>query len=103
MQQKWRIAGGLCLVGCVLMVVFSGTVVRPGISRLVLLVYWGSFLLLLMGALWAALLDLRFTRMEFKLHERALFRDTFMTEEFRKALADAQRQKHDASKSSEEG
>jgi len=78
-QLVWRIAGVVCLVGCLLMVFMSGTILHPGMSRIMVAGYWFVFVLLMMAALYSALLDLRFTRMEFKMRERALFQETFIT------------------------
>jgi len=90
-QLVWRIAGVVCLVGCLLMVFMSGTILHPGMSRIMVAGYWFVFVLLMMAALYSALLDLRFTRMEFKMRERALFQETFMTDEFRKVVEDAKK------------
>ena len=90
-QSKWRFAGGVFLLVGLLMVLLSGIVLRPGMGWLMLTAYWVVFVLLLMAALYIAMLDLRFTRLEFKMREREIFHETFMSEEFRQALNDARK------------
>ena len=90
-KTTWRVAGAICLLTAFIMVLLSSRFMYPGMNKVVLVAYWVVFVILLMGALYAALLDLRFTRLEYKARERDLFRDTFMTEEFRQVLAEAQK------------
>jgi len=71
------------------MAVMSFNLARSDISLWVLTGYWGLFLLFLVAALYIAFLDLRYTRMRYKMTERELFRDTFMTDEFKQAIRDA--------------
>ncbi|MBL7644575.1 MAG: hypothetical protein JNK74_00155 [Candidatus Hydrogenedentes bacterium] len=52
--------------------------------------YWGLFLVSLLVALYMALLDLRYIRMQYSLGEKELFEDTLGSEEFRAALRKAQ-------------
>ncbi len=66
---------------------WSGT--RPGVTSLepvYQIAYWGLFLVSLLVALYMALLDLRYTRMQYSLGEKELFEDTLGSEEFRTAL-----------------
>ncbi len=91
MRRTWRIAGILCLMLCLMMVLMGGVVLRPGMNRMLLAGYWVVFVLLMMAALWIAMLDVRFTRLEYKIRERALFHEAFMTD--RQALEDAKRQR----------
>ena len=88
-QNKLRLLGISCLAVCFFMVMFSRNVIRPGVSPVLLIVYWGAFLVLFLTALWIAFLDIRFTRAEFKAHERELFRQTFLNDEFRRSLHEA--------------
>lgn len=88
-RWKWRLAGGICLLACLLMVLLSGWVLGPGIGWPTLTVYWVAFVLLMMAALWIAMLDARFTRLEFKMREREIFREAFMSDEFRQELKEA--------------
>ncbi len=88
-QQKWRIVGVLALVACLAMVLLGRGMVRPGVSVWLLLGYWGVFTVLLLVALYVAFLDIRYTRLQYKISERSLFRETFMTPEFRKAMQEA--------------
>jgi hypothetical protein len=59
------------------------------------IVYWCVFLLLLLLALYMALLDLRYIRMLYSEGEKDLFEDTLGSEEFRRALRDAHAQTRD--------
>ncbi len=90
-QQRWRVAGGACLVLCIIMAVASLKLATPGISAWVLLAYWGIFFVLLLAAVYIAVLDFKYSQMRFKITERELFKDTFMTPEFRQAIQDAQK------------
>lgn len=69
---------------------WSGT--RPGVTSLepvYQIAYWGLFLVSLLVALYMALLDLRYIRMQYTLGEKELFEDTLGSEEFRTALRQA--------------
>lgn len=88
-QNRWRIAGGACLALCVIMAVMSLQLATPDISLWALTAYWGLFLLFLFMALYIAVLDFRYTRMRYKMTEKELFHDTFMTPEFRTAIQNA--------------
>lgn len=90
-QQRWRAAGGACLIICIIMAVASLKLATPDISPWVMLAYWGIFLVLLLAAIYIAVLDFKYSQMQFKMTERELFKDTFMTPEFRKAIQDAQK------------
>ncbi|NLV43356.1 MAG: hypothetical protein GXY07_02515 [Candidatus Hydrogenedentes bacterium] len=92
LRNLWRLAGAACLAASFAMVLLSGRFMHSGMSKVALAAYWIVFVILLMGALYAALLDLRFTRIEYKVRERDLFRKTFMTDEFRQTVAEAQKQ-----------
>lgn len=92
MRVKWRIAGVTCLATCLAMVVLSGSVLHPGMNQILLIGYWIVFTLLMMAALWIAMLDVRLTRLEYKLRERDLFHETFMTEEFRQVIDEAKKE-----------
>ena len=52
---------------------------------------WGGFLRLLFVALYIVLLDVRYIRMQYHLGKREIFRKTLGSEEFRRALREAQR------------
>ena len=88
-QQKWRVAGGACLALCVIMAIANLNLAKPDTNTWALIAYWGLFLLLLFVALYIALLDFRHTQMRYKMTEKELFHDTFMTPEFRQAIQDA--------------
>ena len=66
-------------------------------SQFAFLVYWLVFLILFVSAVYIALLDLRYIRVQRVIAERELFRETLADEEFRKVLLAGQ---DDARKSS---
>ncbi len=88
-QWKWRVVGVSCLIVCFLLAVMSTFMIAPEVSIFFLVIYWGVFTALMLVALYIALLDIRHTRMRYKLAERVLFHDTFMTPEFREAMKNA--------------
>ena len=53
--------------------------------------YWGVFLGLLVITLYIVMLDIRFIHLQYKIHQRELFRQTLGDESFRKDLIEAQR------------
>lgn len=64
---------------------------QPGVTRLAVpmqIAYWGIFLLALLSAVYVALLDLRYIRLQYTLGERELYNDTLGAEELRTALSD---------------
>ncbi len=63
--------------------------VTPGTSLAFCLAYWSVFMFFILGALYAAFLDLRYLRLQYALGKRELLRDTLNDQEFRKALLDA--------------
>ena len=56
------------------------------LSPLALLAYWGVFLVALLVALYMALIDLRYIRLQYSLGEKELFEETLGSEELRTAL-----------------
>lgn len=90
-QRHWRTFGLVSLATCGVMAWF-GT--RPGFAengRNFVVVYWGVFLLSLLATLYMVLLDFRHIRMDYKLRERALFKDTLGNETFRREMLQAQK------------
>lgn len=59
-----------------------------GLAPVFQVAYWVVFLLVLLLALYVALLDLRYIRMQYSHGEKELFEDTLGSEEFRSALRD---------------
>ena len=86
-QNTWRTIGVVALTAAALMAWKGADDVTAETSRLYLLVYWGVFMVLLCIAIYMALLDLRYIRMQFKIGERELFLKTVDDEEFRANLA----------------
>ena len=88
-QRRWRIAGGVFLA-------FSGGMAYFGVglaahaSRTIFFVYWGTFLLAFILAIYCAILDLAYLRLQLKAEERDLYCETLGDEAFRRALREAQ-------------
>ena len=64
---------------------------KPGLTNLppiAQLGYWGVFLITLLVALYMALIDLRYVRLQYSLGEKELFEETVGSEELRSALRD---------------
>lgn len=89
-QRQWRIAGGICLGVCVLMVIIGPRLEILHSSHGAFLVFWAVFAVLFMTAVYCALLDFRYTRVYHAEQERDLYKDTLGDEAFRKALREAQ-------------
>lgn len=98
-RRNWRIAGVMCLVVALLMAMYSPVIMRTTGHWFLPMAYWAVFLAALLVALYIALLDIRLTRVQYKMRERELFHDTFMTDEFRRELdaARARKNNEDAS------
>ncbi len=90
-QRNWRITGGVAIAGCAAMALVARTVMESGASVLWLSIFWMVWLLLLLIALFCVLLDIRYLRVLYRMHERELFKETLGNEAFRQAIIDAQR------------
>lgn len=78
---------------------------QPGVTRLgvpLQIAYWGIFTLALLTAVYVALLDLRYIRLQYTLGERELYNDTLGAEELRAALSNS-REKPAPTDSSRDG
>ncbi len=89
-QRNLRIIGGICLLVALIMAAYGPAMLRQTGHWILPLVYWAVFIVVLLAALYIALLDIRFTRLRYKLEERELFHDVFMTKEFKQAVEDTQ-------------
>lgn len=89
-QRQWRIVGIALLAASALMVWFG--VRMPGLraSAFLFFGYWGVFVLLLLAAVYTAILDMRYIRAQYRIAQRDLFRETFGDEQFRRELRKAQ-------------
>lgn len=65
---------------------------ESGAPVLMLSLFWLVWLVLLLIALYCVLLDVRFLRLQFSLHERELYEETLGSEQFRRAIIEAQRE-----------
>lgn len=59
----------------------------PSSSGLVHFIYWSIFLLIILTAMYMAVLDFRYIRVQFVVEKRSIFGRTLGSEEFRKSLA----------------
>ena len=75
-QWIWRSVGGIALAGCAILAWKGKTTLQGDFSLLYHSLYWGVFVLLMGIALFAAYIDIRFIRLQYKLAERALFEET---------------------------
>jgi len=85
-QKHWRIAGVVFLALAGLMTWAGGRWEGLRGSSWLFLAYWGLVVVFVIAALYMALLDFRYIRMEYALHKRALYHKTFNDEELRRAL-----------------
>lgn len=89
-QRTWRTIGLVSISLAAAMAWYGGGEVTATTSRLYLLVYWAVFLLLFLVALYMALLDLKYIRLQYVTGQRDLYLNTVGDEAFRKALMQAQ-------------
>jgi hypothetical protein len=89
-QRTWRVIGLVSISVAGGMAWYGGGEVTETTSRLYLLIYWGVFLLFFLVALYMALLDLRYIRLQYLVGQRDLYQDTVGEEAFRRALKEAQ-------------
>lgn len=75
-QRLWRTAGGFCLAGCAFLVWYAPTFMQRASSLWWVLLYWSLFLFLMGAALFVALLDIRYIRLQYRLAERELLHET---------------------------
>ena len=61
---------------------------------LYLLGYWGVFLVFLLAAFYVVVLDIRYIRLQYLLAQRDAFHHTIGSEDFRRALYEAERKRN---------
>lgn len=89
-QRCWRIAGAIFLALSGAMAYFGVNMEGLRASPAYFFSYWGIFLLLFLAAIYCAMLDFRYIRLQMKIEERELYRQTLGDEQFRRALRQAQ-------------
>ena len=89
-QFRWRIAGAAFIIVSGAMAIVSLYLPILHESKTAFIVYWCVFLFALVAAIYCALLDFRYIRVQMAVEERELFRQTLGDEAFRKALREAQ-------------
>jgi len=100
-QKGWRWAGAIFLAGAALLAWFGAEMAGPGTGLRFMVIYWGLFVLLILLALYMALLDLKYIRLQYRLAERQLFEQTLGNPAFRKALKTAESDKEPGEKAGE--
>ena len=95
-QRTWRAAGVACIGGCAFMAWYGQGSFLSENTPLFLLGYWVLFLVLLLVAFYVVILDIRYIRMQLKMGERELFRETVDNEQFRKALREAKAEQNNS-------
>lgn len=89
-QRTWRMIGFVSISAAAAMAWYGGGEMTKETSRLYLLLYWSVFFLFFLVALYMALLDIRYIRLQYLLGQRDLFKDAVGDENFRRALKAAQ-------------
>lgn len=89
-QRRWRIFGALAIAASATLAYYGVRVEALRQSALYFALYWLVFLVCFIVAVYCALLDIRYIRLQRALAERKLFLDTVGDESFRKALRAAQ-------------
>lgn len=89
-QQTGRAIGAVCIVIAAGLAWFGGDFLRTKPSLAMLALYWGGFLIALLGALYMVWLDLRFLRHAYVSEERDIFKATLGSEAFQRAIREAQ-------------
>ncbi len=89
-QRRWRITGAVFLAASAAMAYFGVNMEGLRSSPAYFFGYWGLFLIVFLAAIYCAMLDFRYIRVQMKVEERELFRETLGDEQFRRALRQAQ-------------
>ncbi len=95
-QRNLRIVGGVCLLVALIMAAYGPAMLRQTGHWALPLIYWAVFVVVLLAALYIALIDIRFTRLQYKLEERALFHDVFLTKELRQSMKTTETENEEA-------
>ena len=104
-QKRWRMVGTASLIGSAGMLMYAlrngapyGPVPCP-------IVYWGVFVLLVLAALFTALLDIRYNLVRYTMAKREVFREILGEESFRRSLREgyARMQEHEDDGDGDEG
>lgn len=98
-QTRWRIAGAVSTAGAALMAWYGAEHLFLIQSLPVFLIYWAIFLALIVATLYIAMLDIRYTHLQYTIGQRDLFRQTWEDESFRKALIEAKRKQNETDRS----
>ncbi|MFP4173593.1 MAG: hypothetical protein ACLFV4_11845 [Candidatus Hydrogenedentota bacterium] len=75
-QTKWRIAGGIALVCAAVLTVYGAEGEFPRTSLVHFIVYWGLCFVALATAVFIAILDIQYIRVQHAVAKRELVRST---------------------------
>ncbi|MFO7775121.1 MAG: hypothetical protein R6W89_04925 [Candidatus Hydrogenedentota bacterium] len=76
-QTKWRIAGGIALACAAVLTVYGAQGEFPRTSLVHFIVYWGLCFMALAVAVFIAVLDIQYIRVQHAVAKRELVRSTF--------------------------
>ncbi len=86
LQTKWRIAGGVALGCAAVLALYGAEGAFPRQSPLAFFVYWGLFLACLLIAVFIAIVDWRYIKLQYAVAQREILRETMKDRELKKAL-----------------
>jgi hypothetical protein len=88
-QRRWRILGAVILLTSLIMAVAGPHLEGLKESLFLFTFYWVGCVVLIAAALFIALLDLRYVRVQYRMAEREIFRRTLGEPAFREELRQA--------------
>jgi len=81
------------LLAAAAMAWYGPSIAGPGAGLRFIVIYWAVFVLFILLALYMALLDLKYIRLQYHLAERELYEQTLGSPSFRQALQAAEEAK----------
>ena len=85
-QRAWRTIGAVALLAAAGMAWYGSEHAVRDVSVLFMAVYWGIFSVCLLVAMYMALIDLRYIRVQYLMGQRDIYLDTMGDEALREAL-----------------
>ena len=89
-QRYWRITGAVCILCAGSLAVIGARVDWPSVTLPLIIGYWAIFLAAFFSAIYCAIIDIKYISLQFSADQRDAFRETLGSEEFRRALREAQ-------------
>lgn len=102
-QPGWRTLAAAAILVSALMAWFGVKWEALRESSVLFFGYWGLFAILLLGAVYIAFLDMRYIRLQYRIAERELFRQTLGEDSFRDELRAAYRKAGEDKKGGKSG